>query len=201
MAYAARAFAVSYPYQLGVGGQAAHRPKELIVMSSPIKVGLAALALAGLLTPALAQSGAARGPKPQHQYVTVDEYVRTKLPAKTLTSVEGYVVLGVKSGAGFRLDLTDSTDKVLTAKEADATARASCHATVPAALARKPGLAWSRRGVQRFIMFTGAAKAQKKLNDMMPKLRVTGQAAGKGVINPVTLVEYTDDNGDWRPVR
>ncbi len=170
-------------------------------MSSPIKVGLAALALAGLLMPASAQSGATRAPKPQHQYVTVDEYVRTKLPAKTLASVEGYVVVGVKAGAGIRLDLTDSTDKVLTAKEADATARTACHATVPPALARRPGFAWSRRGVQRFIMFTGAAKAQKKLNDTMPKLRVTGQAAGKGAISPVTLVEYMDDNGDWRAVR
>jgi len=138
--------------------------------------------------------------QPYNQFITVDDMVRAKRKPNTTVSVEGYLVVGIRRPDGtVRAWLVDSVDKVLCAKEADALTRTGASLTVPAATLKRAPCAWNRKGLQRFVMYTGKTKAQVCLNDTMPKVRVTGPVAvGRAALGPVSRIEYMDINGDWK---
>lgn len=140
-------------------------------------------------------------PKQQNQFVTVEEFRRSGRPPKTAVSVEGYFVLGYRAAdGGLRLMLTDSVDHVLSAQDADRSAASSAVSVVPsAALKRHPRWAWSAKGMQRFVMYIGPGRAQRLVQDIVAKMRVTGWTApGRAIINPVTQIEFQDANGEWK---
>jgi hypothetical protein len=148
-----------------------------------------------------APTAQAAAPKQENQFVTVEEFVKARRPPRTVVSVEGYIVMGGRASDGcLRLALVDSVDHVLNPKDADKMAAAGAKATVSApALRKNPRWAWTAKGMQRFVMYAGAVRAQKALHDTVPKVRLTGQTApGKGVLTPVTKIEFQDENGDWK---
>jgi hypothetical protein len=139
-------------------------------------------------------------PKQENQFVTVDEFVRGRRAPRTAVSVEGYAVLGYRAPDGsLRLSVVDSVDHVLNTKDADLAGQGGAAVVVPASVAKRPSLAWSAKGAQKFVMFTGAGRAQRALHDIVGKLRVTGFATGK-TISPATKVEIQDDSGNWKPL-
>lgn len=169
------------------------------------RFGWQALALClALSTAALAQSSrksATAPPKPYNQFVTVDEFIKAKRPAKTLVSVEGYVVYGRKAGSGeVVLYYVDSVDKIILVKEAQAACKSAARITVPSSFVSSSARrGWTDKGLRRFAMYIGASEPSKAIHDAMPKLRVTGRVAtGRGIVSPATKVEYMDDNGDWK---
>ncbi len=130
----------------------------------------------------------------ENQFVTVDEFVKIKKASKTVVSVEGYVVEAYTTGSNVTLMLVDSVDHVLSAKDADSFARAGATCTVPPN--KKSNWALSAKGLHKIIMYTGKGHAETALNDTPAKIRITGLVAGRGIISPVTNVEYQNDNGD-----
>jgi len=138
--------------------------------------------------------------KQQNQFVTVDEFTKQALPQHTPVSIEGYMVVGFRTSDGSEmLDVVDSVDHVLSPTDADNFARGGAKGMLPARMALKhPSMGWSVKGMERFVMYTGEGHAQKPLHDTVAKVRVTGFAAGKAVIRPITKVEYADENGDWK---
>ena len=142
-------------------------------------------------------------PKQENQFVTVDEFLRARRPAGTAVSIEGYAALGYRAADGsIRLYVLDSVDHILSAKDADAGAASGAAATIPAAAVRAhPGWAWSPKGSMRIPMFTGNGAAQRQLRDVAPKIRLTGWAAGRGTMSPVTKVEITNENGEYVALR
>jgi hypothetical protein len=137
-------------------------------------------------------------PKQENQFVTVEEFVKGGRAAGTPVSVEGYAVIGIKSGSGVKLAIVDSVDHVLSTADADKYAAGGASAVIPAsALAGHGNWGMSAKGMSRFSMYTGAGHAQKPLHDTVAKMRITGRASGRS-ISPVTCVEYQDDNGDWK---
>lgn len=165
------------------------------------------LTTAALAAPALqkgkpvkaAPSMAGATPKQENQFVTVDEFVHGKRAAHTAVSVEGYAVLGYRAGDGsLHLMVVDSVDHVLSPQDADNFGKTGATVIVPASItARRPGLAWSAKGMMKHAMYTGSGHAQKALHDVVAKVRVTGFATGK-TISPATKVEFQDDNGNWK---
>jgi hypothetical protein len=146
--------------------------------------------------PAVSPAGAR--PKQENQFVTVDEFVQGRRSPRTAVSVEGYAVVGYRAADGsLRLQVVDSVDHVLNTKEADQAGQAGASVVVPAGVAKRPGLAWSAKGAQKFVMYTGAGHAQRPLHDIVAKVRVTGFATGK-TISPATKVEVQDESGNWK---
>jgi hypothetical protein len=136
-------------------------------------------------------------PRQENQFVTVEEFVKARRAPGTAVSVEGYVVIGVKSGSNLKLDVVDSVDHVLNASDANKFAAGGASATIPGgAISKHPSWGLSVKGMQRFTMYTGPGMAQRQLHDIVPKVRITGRARGKSIT--VTGVEYADDNGDWK---
>jgi len=145
--------------------------------------------------------GVAARPKQHNQFVTVDEFARSRRAPRIAVSVEGYVVLGYRApDGGLRLCLTDSVDHVLNTRDADSSAVGGAVGIVtPAALKKHPRWAWTARGIQRFVMYTGAGRAQRPMHDVVAKMRLTGWTApGRARINPVTKIEFQDENGEWK---
>lgn len=138
-------------------------------------------------------------PKQENQFISVDEFVKTKRGLRTAVSVEGYIVVAIRMGDGsVRLSSVDSVDHVLSATDADNFAKGGAGAIIPSStLAKHPTWALTAKGLQRVTMYTGAGHAQKALHDVVTKVRLTGFAVGK-TINPVTKVEYQDDSGEWK---
>ena len=135
--------------------------------------------------------------KQENQFVTVDEFVKAKRAAGTPVSIEGYAVVGTKSGSDVRLAVVDSVDHVLSASDADKFAKEGAVATIPAAaVAKHAAWAMTEKGVRRFTMYVGTTSALKALHDTVAKIRVTGRCSGR-LIN-VSGLEYADDNGDWK---
>ena len=174
-----------------------------VVCAALVAVSGAALpmnAAAQKKMPAKAVAAVVARPQQHNQFVTVDEFVKSKRAPKTAVSVEGYAVSGFRAADGsLRLTLVDSVDHVLSPADADNFGRAGAAATVPAAMAKKPAIAWTPKGLQRFGMYAanGAGRAQKQMHDIVPKVRLTGFATGRS-ISPVTRVEYQDDSGEWK---
>ena len=150
--------------------------------------------------PAVAGPPIAR-PKQENQFVTVDEFVRGARAPRTPVSVEGYAVTGGKMSDGsLRIVVVDSIDHVLSPTDADNFGKGGAQSTVPAAiLARHPAWAWTTKGMQRLAMYSAnnAGRAQTQMHDVVTKVRLTGFATGKA-INPVTKIEFQDENGEWR---
>lgn len=141
--------------------------------------------------------------KQENQFITVEDFRNAGRAPKTAVSVEGYVVLAQRmADGGLLLVLVDSVDHVLSAKDADATARSGAAAVLPAAYVKKrPGWGWTPKAMQRFAMYTGAGRAQKNLHDVVVKLRLTGFVRAGTTVNPVTSVEFMDESGNWKPIR
>lgn len=134
-------------------------------------------------------------PRPENQFLTVDEYRKSHRAPGTAVSVEGYVVTASKGSDGsVRAAITDSVDKVLTATEAAKLAAASARITIPARLAARTGLSWAPKGFQRIVMYSGS----RCLHDAPKKIRVTGLTAKGGAVAPAARVEFEDDNGNWK---
>lgn len=165
-------------------------------------VVFASVACASVAAPRKSKTPAVSAkPQQQNQFVTVDEFVKAGRKPGTLVSIEGYIVVAYKTGSSVRAAVNDSVDKVLSAKDADANARSGAKVTVPASLV-KGRCAWSAKGVQKYVMYTGSNHAQKKLHDVVEKMRVTGIVGrGKGIIANTTKIEYTDPNGEFKPLR
>lgn len=148
-----------------------------------------------------ASVGQVARPKDENQFICVEDFRGARRAPRTAVSVEGYLVTCFRQSDGsYRAGLVDSVDHVLSAKDANAFARAGATVTIPARLVRsKSRLAWTSKGIQTWVMYTGPGTAQKMLHDVVPKVRLTGwTAAGKATINPVTGFEYTDDRGEWK---
>ena len=97
------------------------------------------------------------------------------------------------------LVLVDSIDHVLSATDADNFGRGGVRSVVPGRLAaRRAALGWGGKGLERFVMYTGAGHAQRQVHDTVAKVRVTGFLARKATISPATKVEFQDENGDWK---
>ena len=150
---------------------------------------------------ASAQRAKQKPPKlrPENTFVTVDEFLRAKRPSGTLVSVEGYFVTLVKSGGSAVGSLVDSTDKVLSATDAAATARGGARCTIAVGGKGRSRWTMTRKGLVGLAMYTGAAKPSTCVQDTPPKVRVRG-VTGKerGTLASVNQIEYQDENGDWR---
>lgn len=140
-------------------------------------------------------------PQPHNQFVTVEEFVRSKRAPRTAVSVEGYIVVGCRLPNGsLRLSLTDSVDKVLCADDANALMRTGATCVVPVAEVKKSARrGWTKQGLQKYVLYTGPGMAKTALHDVVEKMRITGWTAkGRASINPVTSIEYMDENGEWK---
>lgn len=146
------------------------------------------------------ESQAYTAPKQENQFQTVDEFVKAHRAAGATASAEGYMVVAFRaSDGGARLALADSVDHVLSARDANGAAKSGGWAIVSASAARRhPGWGFSAKGLQKYAMYTGSGSAQKVLHDTVPKIRVTGRVSGRNTINPVTRIEYADENGEWK---
>jgi hypothetical protein len=143
----------------------------------------------------------AANPQPHNQFVTVEEFIRSKRAPRMAVSVEGYIVVGYRLPNGsLRLSLTDSVDKVLSAEDANALMRTGATCVVPASEVKKSARrGWTQQGMQRFVLYTGPGMAKTALHDVVEKMRLTGWTAkGRATIDPVTNIEYMDENGEWR---
>lgn len=141
--------------------------------------------------------------KPQlhNQFVTVEEFIRSQRAPRTPVSVEGYIVVGcLLPNGSLRLSLTDSVDKVLSAEDANALMQTGATCVVPVSEVKKSvQRGWTRQGMQRFVLYTGPGRAKTALHDVVEKMRITGWTAkGRATIDPVTDIEYMDENGEWK---
>jgi hypothetical protein len=137
--------------------------------------------------------------KQENQFVTVEEFVKSHRPRGTGVSVEGYAVIvcGASNG-GLRISIVDSVDHVLSATDANNFAHGGAVSLItPTGLKKHPKWSWSA-GMKKLAMYTGPGVAQTALHDVVTKIRLTGWASSVGTINPVTKVEYQDENGDWK---
>jgi len=140
-------------------------------------------------------------PKPHNEFVTVHEFQVGKRAPGTLVSVEGYFVTGYAVGTGaVRLHLTDSVDHVLSTEDALLFEQHAAPVIVPAARVGKSGpRAWNRRGMMRYVMYTGKGRPQIPLHDVIEKVRVTGTVgSGRACLSSVGCIEYMDMNGFWK---
>ena len=137
-------------------------------------------------------------PKQENQFVTVEEFVKLKKELKTTVSVEGYAAEAFGTTAVVKLMLVDSVDHVLSTTDADKFSRAGVSCTINTK--SKATWAMTTKGLYKILMYTGKTHAEKPVNDSPAKIRITGQTAGKGIISPVTKVEYQNMNGDFVPL-
>ena len=138
--------------------------------------------------------------KQQNQFVTVDEFIKARIPAGVGVSVEGYAALGYRaSDGGIRLYIVDSVDHILSPADADASARTAAVAVItPAVLRSNPAWGWTARGSKKVPMYSGNGSAQTKLRDVAPRIRVTGwSSAGRATISPATKLEITNEDGSF----
>jgi hypothetical protein len=145
-------------------------------------------------------SAAAARPKQENQFICVEDFKTARRAPRTAVSVEGYLVTCFhQPDGGYRAALVDSVDHVLSARDATAFGRAGASVTIPARFVRSKGrLAWSAKGIQTWVMYTGQGTAQRMLHDVIPKVRLTGWTAGGASISPVTGFEYADESGEWK---
>jgi hypothetical protein len=139
--------------------------------------------------------------QPYNRFITVDEYHRAKRRPASLISIEGYAVLGYRLTDGtVRLALVDSVDHVLSAEDANKFAASGAFCSVrPAQVKKNPKLAFPGKHLKELVMYTGPGIAKKCLHDVVDKLRVTGAVSKvRATLDPVTRVEFMDDNGDWK---
>jgi len=142
---------------------------------------------------------AAVTPKQENQFVTVDEFVKSKKAPHTAVSVEGYAVVGYSVAGGEKIFVVDSIDHVLSPTDANNFAKGGAAGTIPSsAISKHPSWGMSAKGLHKVLMYTGAGTAQKVLHDTPAKVRITGWTAGGKAISPVMKVEYQDENGEWK---
>lgn len=178
--------------------------------NSAIALGVAALALFSVAAgaqhkykkpkPAPAPApGKVAYPKEENKFVTVEEFVKAHRGAGSAVSIEGYEVIAFPtSDGGLQLNIVDSVDHVLTAKDAVGFAQGGAVGIIPAsALRGHPGWGWSNSGMKKYAMWTGPGTATKELHDIVAKMRFTGFTSGGRTIN-LTKIEFADDNGDFR---
>ena len=148
-------------------------------------------------------SGTVAKPQFQNKFNTVDEFMKKKLTAKTAVSIEGYVVVGYKQSNGdLLLSVVDSVDHVLSAEDANKIARIGARCVAPSS-AVKSHKNWSitAKKLRDTLQYTGPGLAKTVLHDTVPKVRITGfKGSARGIISPVTSIEVTDDNGDYKPI-
>lgn len=164
------------------------------------------LGLSGICYAQASKNAKPSGPAPPKQYnrfMTVHEFLRAKRPAGTNVSVEGYFVCALKSGkSGARLSLVDSTDKVLSAKDAAATARAGAACSITLGGKQRPRWVMTRKGVLSLAMYTGSSQPATFVQDTPPKVRVQGLTGKTSkALGTVTKIEYQNADGDWRDFR
>jgi hypothetical protein len=149
---------------------------------------------------ALAIAGASV-PKSYNQFMEVDEFVKAHRTPHTLVSVEGYIVLASRAANGtIRIYITDSVDHVMSAKDALSLAKGGAAGIIiPHDAKVHPGWALSSAKLNRYAMYIQSGKSIKMAHDTVTRVRITGSVfKGRGIINPVTKMEYTDENGDWK---
>lgn len=170
-------------------------------------IALALVALAGtyaIATPkhrrAAGKPAASATPKSQNQFVTVHEFQVGKRAAGTLVSVEGYFVTGYRGdGGSVRLYLTDSVDHVINKEDALKYEQKAAGATAGSGwVSGSSARSWTRKGLMKYVMFTGPGHPATELHDVIEKVRVTGSAGSHGTISSISRVEYTDMNGFWK---
>lgn len=175
--------------------------KTHCVARGTVAVAVVGLALIGT-TPLEAQRAATKQTtvRPHNSFVTVDEFVRSRRPAGTPVRVEGYFVTVLKtSGNSATCGLVDTTDKVLSASDAAATARAGAACTVPLGGKGKGRWVMTRKGLLSLAMYSGSSKPTTFVQDTPPKVRVTGiTGKGRATIVNVSRIEYQDENGEWK---
>lgn len=142
-------------------------------------------------------------PKPHDRFVTVSEFIQAKRPAGTNVSIEGYFVTAMKSGkSSATCVLVDSTDKVISAKDAQVCARGGVRCLVTLGSKGKPRWVISRKGLLSLAMYTGTRQPATYLQDAPPKLRVQGLVGKqRATVSSVIKIEYQDENGEWRDFR
>jgi len=142
-------------------------------------------------------------PQPYNRFVTVSEFRAAKRAPGTNVSVEGYIVSGLKVGrSSARLYLVDSTDKVLSARDAEAAVRSATACTIGLGGKSRPRWVMTRAGLLKLVMYTGAKQATTCIQDVPPKVRVQGNTGKtRGTLSAVTRIEFQDDDGEWRDFR
>lgn len=143
---------------------------------------------------------ALRPPSGANRFVTVVEFQRARRAAGANVSIEGYVVLSEPTGSrSARLNLVDSTDKVLSALEARNAAKTAVRCTVPIGSKQKPRWAMTARGLHKLSMYTVTGKRCVAVNDSPVKVRIQGKVGkDRTSLATVTKIEHHDDNGEWR---
>lgn len=144
-----------------------------------------------------------KAPSAANQFVTVVEFQRARRAAGTNVSIEGYVVLSQAVGSrSARLNLVDSTDKVLSALEAKQSAKTAVRCSVPLGSKRKPRWAMTAKGLHKLCMYTVKGKRCVAVNDSPVKVRIQGKVGKDRVsLATVTKIEYHDDFGEWRELK
>jgi hypothetical protein len=140
-------------------------------------------------------------PKLYNRFVTVHEFQVSGRSVGTLVSVEGYFVTGYRAPSGaLLLSLTDSVDHVFNTADAKTFERHGALMTVRSRNVPASGpRAWNRKGIMQYVMYTGKDTPVTLLHDVVEKVRVTGLVGPiSGAVYPVTLIEYTDQNGFWK---
>jgi hypothetical protein len=133
----------------------------------------------------------------------VAEFRQARRAPGANVSIEGYVVLAEKSGAGsVRMSLVDSTDKVLTAKEAQDSARAGARCLAASGGKQHPNWVLTRKGLLRLAMYCRSGTKCEAVNDSPPKVRIQGAVSkDRAGLATVTRIEYHDDNGEFRELK
>lgn len=153
-------------------------------------------------TPAAPPSKVLPPPKvqPHNEFMTVLEFQNARRPPRVACSVEGFVVLAHRSSNGaINLVLVDAIDRVLNTKDAEAKVKVGSTFVVPSALTLLKDWRWDRRGILRFVMYAGAGKPETLVYDTPPKVRLTGWTTeGKPGMNPVTKLEFLNNDGVWQ---
>ncbi len=193
---------------VGAIAQSADKPQARKKSASKATVQRKRVAKTGQVTvritpravPGSTLSGPA-APQFHNQFITVNEFVLAGRTPKTPVSVEGYIVLDVPKPSGSQfLYITDSVDKVLNADDANKAVKRAALMVLPTPLVKANyRFTWNAKNMQKLAMFTGRDQAEKQLNDVIAKVRITG-IVGKypGIVEPVHQVEMMDDNGDWK---
>jgi hypothetical protein len=160
-------------------------------------------ACAGAQTSGTAKKPSSSEPKPHNRFVTVAEFRAAKRAPGANVSVEGYIVIALKAGrASARLYLVDSTDKVLSAKDADASARSGAVCTIGLGGKARPRWIMARRGLLKLAMYTGGEQAASCLQDTPHKVRIQGRTTKtRSALGSVAKIEFQDDDGEWRDFR
>jgi hypothetical protein len=138
--------------------------------------------------------------QPHNEFMTVLEFQNAKRPAKVACSVEGFVVLAHRGSSGaIHLVLVDAIDRVLNTKDAEAKVKIGSTFVVPSALTLLKDWRWDRKGILRFVMYAGPGKPETLVYDTPPKVRLTGWTTeGKPGMNPVTRLEFLNNDGIWQ---